>query len=450
MKQHPMPFTPTLDRPGGPGGLSRRQWLRAASAAAATPLMLRRGSSRAAGGSPQRLVCWPMMNGAEASYFFANPGNLGEMSTITAPLQKWSGQVTFIKGVNISGSVNHYAVRSSYSGATISNYESPDPTVKSIDQLIADSIATATPTLIKSMHLGVVPADSINYYKRAGRSTFFFAPSPVDYEANPVTAFDRFFGGAPVSNTPTPAAADFTNESLDLIDAEMKELGTKLGTASSEVAKLALHREAMKTLRPQDVTGVTPGGSVTTGQLASVEKLRPLLQDNAKDAYKSAYFSDVFDAQVDIMARALVSGQTRVATLQAGSADNNVIVPVDKGYPHHNTSHGNQTIFSQCAKWYFTKLARLAQALDVPDPLDPGGKTVLENTVIVVIAECLPVSHSSSGVPVLLLGTAGGKIKPGFVNGSGLTNKTVLASVLKAFNVAPAHFGAGVVSEILA
>jgi hypothetical protein len=138
-----------------------------------------------------------------------------------------------------------------------------------------------------------------------------------------------------------------------------------------------------------------------------------------------------------------------VATLQAGSADNNVIVPVDKGYPHHNTSHGNQTIFSQCAKWYFSKLARLAQALDVPDPLDPGGKTVLQNTLVVVIAECLPVSHSSNSVPVLLLGTAGGKIKPGFVDGSGTTNKTVLASVLKAFNVGPAHFGAGVVSEIL-
>jgi hypothetical protein len=395
-----------------------------------------------------------MMNGAEANFFFANPGNLAAMSTITEPLQKWSNQVTFIKGVNISGSVNHYAVRSSYSGANIGNYESPDPAVKSVDQLIADSIATAAPTAVKSMHLGVIPADSINYYKRAGRSTFFFAPSPVDYEANPVTAFDRFFSGAPVSNTPTPAAPDFTNDSLDLIDAEMTELGSKLGSAASEAAKLTLHREAIKTLRPNDVTGMLPSGGTgtnggTTGTLAAVEKLRPMLQGNAKDAYKSAYFSDVFDAQVDIMARALVSGQTRVATLQAGSADNNVIVPVDKGYPHHNTSHGNQAIFSQCAKWYFGKLARLAQALDVPDPLDPGGKTVLQNTLVVVIAECLPVSHSSNSVPVLLLGTAGGKIKPGFVDGSGITNKTVLASVLKAFNVGPAHFGAGVISEIL-
>ncbi|HEY0711185.1 MAG TPA: DUF1552 domain-containing protein, partial [Polyangia bacterium] len=187
----------------------------------------------------------------------------------------------------------------------------------------------------------------------------------------------------------------------------------------------------------------------TAGTLASVEKLRPTLQGNAKDAYKHAYFSDVFDAQVDIMARALISGQTRVATLQAGSADNNLIVPVDRGYPHHNTSHGNQAIYSQCCRWYFTKMARLAEALEVPDPLDPG-KTVMQNTTILVIAECLPVSHSSNGVPTMLLGTAGGKIKPGFVNGTSITNKQVLATVLKAFNLGPAHFGGSLVNEILA
>ena len=152
------------------------------------------------------------------------------------------------------------------------------------------------------------------------------------------------------------------------------------------------------------------------GQLASVEKLRPALQGNAKDAYKHALFSDIFDAQVDIMARALVSGLTRVATLQAGSADGNAIVPVDRGYPHHNTSHGNQTIFSQCQRWYMTKLERLLAALDVPDPLDPGGKTVLYNTAIVVMAECLPVSHGSESVPTFVVGNAGGLLRAGHLH----------------------------------
>jgi Protein of unknown function (DUF1552) len=449
MSDHPIRFP----RDPAAFGISRRQWLRGASgvvtAAGASHLFGR--AAFAQKGSPQRLVCWPMMNGAEAQHFFANPGNLAAMSTVTEPIKKWSSLVTFVKGVNVSGSVNHYAVRSTYSGANIANYESPDPSVKSVDQLIADNIAQTAATQVKSMHLGVIPADSINYYKRAGRSTFFFAPAPVDYEANPVTAFDRFFGGAGGgAATPAPSAADFTADSLNLLDAEMNELSERLGKDSSEIGKLGQHREALKVLRPSKTDLAPPMAVPLSGQLAAVEKLRPMLQGNAKDAYKHAYFSDIFDAQVDIMARALVSGQTRVATLQAGSADNNVLVPVDgRGYPHHNTSHGNQSTYAQVARWYFTKLARLAQALDVPDPLDPGGKTVLQNTVIVVIAECLPVSHSSNSVPTLLLGTAGGKIKPGFVNGSGITNKNVMAAVLKAFNVGTGHFG-NPLAEVLA
>jgi hypothetical protein len=426
---------------------TRRQWLRSAGlTVAASPFLGRAAFAQRPGGSPARLVCWPMMNGAESGAFYP-AGSATQLSLITEPLRKWASLVTFIKGVNISGSSNHYAVRSSYSGFPIATYESADPNVKSVDQLVADHLAATAPTQLKSLHLGVIPADSINYYQRAGRSTFFFAPKPVDYEANPVTAFDRLFGGAPPSNGPTPTSADFTTDALALLDAEMGELTAELGnTAASELSKLNQHKEAWKELRPKPASAMMASG----GLLPSVEKLRPMLQGNPKDAYKYGLFNDLFDAQVDNLARALVSGMTRVATLQAGSADNNVIVPVDAGYPHHITSHGDQNIYNRLQLWYYTKLARLAQQLDVPDPLDPGGKTVLQNTVIVVIAECLPVGHGSVGVPALLLGTGAGKFKPGFVNGNGITNKNILATVLDAFGAGTAHFGNTLVSEIRA
>jgi hypothetical protein len=413
---------------------------------------LRGGMARAAG-SPMRLVCWPMMNGADAGAFYPG-GDATALSLITEPLRKYASLVTFIKGVNIAGSTNHYAVRSTYTGFPISDYTSPDPTVKSVDQLIADSIeASPTPTQLKSLHLGVIPADTINYYQRVGRNTFFFAPRPVDYEANPVTAFDRVFLGAPPSNGPTPASPDYSKDVLDLVGAEMKELNAELGTgATSELAKLKQHQDAWSVFAPKPAGMSTPmsmmAAAALTAPFPTVEKLRPMLEGNPRDAYKHQYFSDMFDAQVDIMARALVSGLTRVATMQAGSADNNVIVPVGPGYPHHLTSHGDQGIYNQLQKWYFGKLARFAQLLDVPDPLDPGGKTVLQNTVIVVVAECLPLGHGSIGVPAMLLGTAGGKIKPGVVNGNGVTNKVLMATILNLFGVAPAQFGSTIISEI--
>ncbi len=190
-----------------PPDLGRRRLLQAAGlVAAASPLLsLRRLAYAQAGVTPLRLVCWPMMNGADAGKFY--PANMGAMSVISAPIQAFSKYATFIRSINVSGSVNHYAVRSIYSGFPVANYESADPNVKSVDQLIADQIARTAPTPLKSLHLGVIPADSINYYKREGRSTFFFAPTPVDYEANPVTAFDRVFGiGAGAAPGPAPGA----------------------------------------------------------------------------------------------------------------------------------------------------------------------------------------------------------------------------------------------------
>jgi hypothetical protein len=421
---------------------TRRQWLAGAGALAASPFLAR--VARAAG-SPARLVCWPMMNGADAGAFYPS-GSATDLSLITGPLKKYASLVTFIKGVNIDGSTNHYAVRSTYSGFPVASYESPDPTVKSVDQLVADKIAATAPTPLRSLHLGVIPADSINYYQRVGRSTFFFAPRPVDYEANPVTAFDRVFGLASPSNGPTPTSSDFTIDALAVLDGEMNDLTMQVGNGSpSELGKLGQHRQAWKGLGPKMPLPMAALG----GPLPSVEKLRPTLFGNPRDAYKHQYYSDIFDAQIDILGRALVSGLTRVATLQAGSADNNVLVPVDAGYPHHLTSHGDQNIYNRLQNWYFGKLARLAERLDVPDPLDPGGKTVLQNTVVVVIAECLPVGHGSIGVPALLLGSAAGKIKPGMVVGNGITNRNIMATVCQLFGAAPEHFGNTVVSGVL-
>src|SRR5205814_7840399 len=106
---------------------------------------------------------------------------------------------------------------------------------------------------------------------------------------------------------------------------------------------------------------------------------------------------------------------------------NDMIVPVGRGYPHHVTSHGDQGTFSMVQNYYFGKMARLLQQLEVPDPLDMG-KTVLDNTLLVMIAETLPRSHASDNVPVMLLGKLGGRVKPGAVlNSNGGNHKALMA-----------------------
>jgi len=427
--------------------VTRRQLLQAAGGAAAGSSLIGRGALAADAGPPLRLVCWPMMNGVDAKFFYPGGFDATVLSMVTEPLRKYASLVTFIKNINIAGSDNHFATRVTYSGGSVQNYDSPDPGVKSVDQLIGDAIAmSSAKTQLHSLHLGAIPADSIQYYM-GSHSKMFYAPTPVDYEANPVTAYDRLL--ANTTTMPPKPGADFTADSLAIVNAEMDDLQARMPGAVSEINKLNQHRDSLKTLQPTSMPPVMMPPTMM-GPITTVEKLRPTLQGKPSDAYKYALFSDIFDAQIDIMARILVSGMSRVATLQAGSADNDLIVPVNSGYPHHVTSHGDQTLFASLVTWYYTKIARLLAALDVPDPLAPGS-TVLDNTVVAIIAECLPYTHSSNGVPAMFIGKLGGKLKPGnVIDVGGATNRTMMSTVLKCFGVAPAHFGTNVISSVLA
>jgi uncharacterized membrane protein YgcG len=467
--------------------MSRRALLKhlGAGAAALPFLKYARRAEAQATSAPLRLVLWPMMNGADPAFFWPNPGNLSAMSVVTEPLRAFQSQTTFVRGMRIDGSNNHFAVRSMFSGASVPDYLSPDPSNKSLDQLVADHFQATRSTAMKSLHLGAIPADSIEYYQLYGRSTFFFAPNPVDYEANPVTAFDRNFasrsltGGGRTSASLAAPGKSYETEILDLTTAELEDLAKRVGKSPRELQKIVDHKKAVAALRPTGGGGggegggggggegggggggggeggggpVTPPAGCGTGSIASVEKLRAELQGNARGAYQHRLFSDIMDAQVDIMARALVCGVTRVATLQAGSADGNALVPIDGGYPHHNTSHGDQATFARCQQWYATKMARLLSQLNVPDPLDPSGKTVLFNTAFVVMSECLPQGHGSDDVPCMIIGAAGGKLKTGiYTDVRGASNKQLLKSLGRALGVADSatgHFGGTPLSEIL-
>jgi hypothetical protein len=420
-------------------------------AAAALPLLRWSGRARAASGpAPRRLVLFPSLNGAAPEHFWPNPGNLAAMSLITEPLAAWRDQITFVRGVDIDGSYNHFAVRSMFTGYPVNDYLSPDPTVKSLDQVVADHVASTAPTPLRSLHLGAIPADSIDFYQLYGRSTFFFNPTPVHYEANPVTAFDAVFGGLG-RGEPDPDApgADRRADALAITRAELADLERRVARSPREASKLAEHGRAVAELGGG---GAPVPASCDATPIPSVEALRPRLAGNARAAYDHALFSGILDAQLDVAARALVCGLTRVATIQAGSADGNVIVPVDGGYPHHNTSHGDAATFGRVQRWYAGKLARLLAALDVPDPLDPG-RTVLDNSCVVWLSECNP-SHGSEDVPAFFVGGAGGALRTGtFVEAPGATNKTLLKAIGRALGVpdaATGHLGATALTEVLA
>ncbi|MCB9593726.1 MAG: DUF1552 domain-containing protein [Sandaracinaceae bacterium] len=446
--------------------MNRRSFLRALGVSAlGLPFagLAGRLASASPSAVPKRLILWPSLNGVRPDLFW--PGG-GGGSLVTEPFADYLDRATFVRGIGIEGSMNHFAVRSVFTGAPIADYASPDPGVKSLDQVVADHVAATAPTARRSVHLGVIPADAIEFYQLFGRSTFFFDPTPVDYEANPVSAFDRLFGG--LGTTPTdpaePAApssdARARAAALALTRAELAELSGRVAGLPLEADKLAQHGEALSRLAGEPMGGgavmapTTPPAVCDATRLDSVEALRGELEGNDHAAYRHELFDGLFDAQVDLLARSVTCGLTRVATLQAGSADGNVIVPIDGGYPHHDTSHGDQEVFGRCQRWYAGKFARLLRQLDVPDPLCPDGSTVLDNSCVVWMSECLPSDHSSDEVPCLYVGGAGGSLVTGTqITAAGASNRTLLKTIARAFGVADAdtaHYGDAAIRELLA
>jgi len=430
--------------------LSRRQLLAGTAALAALP-MLRPSAARASDERPLRLIVMPLLNGVDHQYFWPGPAG----SLVTEPLTGYMDRLTFVRGLDIDGSHDHMAVRSMFTGAPIASYESPDPVVPSIDQVVASHFQATAPTARRSIHLGALPASSLELYQLYGRSTFFFDPAPLDYDANPVTAFDRLFGelgGKPSPPPPTgPEPLDLRDRSREILAQELAELRAR-AEGSSQIDKLAQHQAALEGMGSGDTPNPTAPASCSDATIASVEALRPELSGNEAGAYRHDLYEPIFDAQIDILARAVVCGMTRVATLQANSADGNALVPVLGGRPHHDTSHGSQPEFALCQQWYASKLARLLAALDVDDPLDPG-HTVLDNSCVLWMAECNP-NHASNDIVALYAGGLGGRLVTGTtVDVPGATNRHLLRTLCDAAGVSGSdsgHFGEMAISEVRA
>nr|MCH9682852.1 DUF1552 domain-containing protein [Deltaproteobacteria bacterium] len=283
-------------------------------------------------------------------------------------------------------------------------------------------------------------------------STFFFNPAPVDYDANPVTAFDKLFadlGRDPSSPPPPIPELDLTARSREILLAEMDDLAGR-AEGSSEMDKLDAHRAAVEGLGGAGNPPSPPAPiDCSNAALPSVEALRADLQGNEPAAYRQDLFEPIIDAQVDVLARAVACGLTRVATLQANSADGNALVPVLGGRPHHDTSHASQSDFAMVQQWYASKLARLLTALDVDDPLDPG-RTVLDNSCVLWMAECNP-GHGSEDIVALYAGNLGGRLTTGTtVDVQGATNKHLLRTICDAIGAPDSgHFGGQALPELM-
>jgi len=272
---------------------------------------------------------------------------------------------------------------------------------KSVDQVIADSIGSATK--LPSLELGITDRpNSDGPGILAANISWKDASTPAPPIESPSVAFNRMFQGFDPTATQADAARRraYRTSVLDVAQKDAQRLQPRL--SSTDRKRLD---EYMTSVRAVET-------SIQSDPALGAACKIPAPPTNGAD----------FPAQVNInhqlISLAFQCDVTRVISFMHGQALGGRSFPFlginDDGHSvtHHS---GDPTKIAQETKidaWCITQLAALVQMLKALPDVD--GSTVLHNTVIYYTSEIADGNtHSQDNKPVLLAGQLGGAFKTG-------------------------------------
>jgi hypothetical protein len=109
---------------------------------------------------------------------------------------------------------------------------------------------------------------------------------------------------------------------------------------------------------------------------------------------------------------------------------------------HHLLSHADTDDWLKVNRFFVEQLAHVARRLDA---IDEGGRTALDNSMLLFCSSMLTGTHDNSRLPVVLLGRAGGRIASGRVlDYAGQENRQMCRlylSIMEKMGVSPPAFG---------
>ena len=146
----------------------------------------------------------------------------------------------------------------------------------------------------------------------------------------------------------------------------------------------------------------------------------------------------------DILVLAFQTDTTRVCTLKLNNDHGTLRFPhlgVDYMI-HHLLSHSDSEDWLKVNQFFLEQVGYIARRLDA---IQEGQRTALDNSMIMLCSSMLTGSHDASRLPVVMLGTAGGKIKGGQnLNYAGEGNRQLCRlylSMMDKMGVSLDHFG---------
>ena len=400
------------------------------------------------------------------------PGNY-QFGPALQGINRHRGDIALMRGIRTKHANHEGSSACFLSGDGVSGGRAKHPT---LDQVIAKrnapSVALGNGTILRSIQAGV------GVKSEGDRASIVYAGQPGSTarqpaENHPGRLFDRVFSDLTSGSGGNEALLrrlDMKQTILDIHKADLDTIRAHAGREDSE--RLELHTDAIRTLE-RDIQDLRDG-NVGTAQCSAPNRY------SGGAEFDGNNFDRIAKAHCDIIGRAFACDATRVATLQllfdgasgikasflgGGLTDGRI----------HDEMHKAGDSARKMEEWYLSVLGYLMDLLKVPDPLDPNGGNILDNTVILFGSPLANPAHQNGpnygrytpgeqetvDHPMLLAGGGGGYFKTGQYldfrkdnfyygqndgkmefgpNGHAFSNR-LLVSVLNAFGDNSSQFG---------
>jgi hypothetical protein len=451
--------------------LERRLFLKALGVGLAAPLALRfaHSATAASAGAPKRFLIMYMPHGTVCEHYNPRMTGSGDDPTqfaldmtnesILGPLETYKKWVNVYQGFQYIGQAcgTHEGIVNILSGKDTCDTTSARIT---LEHVIAKGLG------VQPLILGACSHQT--YGIDLHGMLFWDGSTAVDPQKDPSVAFDKLFGSQ-VSSTPSPmVSADdqLRSAMLDLTTAELNDLKTSVSSLTTESTKLQTHLDAIAALKQGgSMSGSGKSSCGMTQKIASIETVRSegskvvIDSSHSNDYfYQEANFRKIFQAQLDLVAQALIcnaaqviglmpmyataefdfsfiggslggcsgwshhSGLSHTSYIQEPSAQYNSPVSID------NVKPDTRAAFGRAQRWFIDQLTtNVIQLLaTTPDPAASDGSMVLDNTLIYVTSEIgdsqnhyrvseIMYPQTPSYLPMVSIGGAGGGITSGQV-----------------------------------
>ncbi len=414
--------------------LSRRTLLRGVGVTMALPWLESLpvwGDDRAKNFSsepPVRFACLFSGNGYHSREWWAKgEGRAMEVGKVLAPLYPHREKMLFIRGLYnqeaLIGGIHSCQTGNLLTGAHLA----PGGDVRSgisCDQLVAEW--TKGQTKVPSLVLGTEPpiaAIHKNYSMMYSSHISWSSPTtPTPLELYPALAFDRLF---------RDEVGKADKSVLDAVREDANGYKNKVSKADQRRLDeyLSSVREVEQRIEDAGKKGRLQGWRPT---LAGPNIPRPadgIPQDIDKH----------MRLMCDILVLAFQTDTTRVCTLKLNNDHSSLRFPhlkVDYMI-HHLLSHTDGDDWLKVNQFFTEQLAYICKKMDA---VQEGGRTLLDNSMILFCSSMMTGNHNNDQLPVVLLGRGGGQIKSGRVlDYLGKPNRKMCSLYLSMMDKAGVH-----------